>query len=106
MNEPLHLEFRVDSELEGGVYANVLSVWHTQHEFTLDFATTLPTPGDGTQPVRLTSRVKLPPTVVFHVLRALNENLTAYEQTHGPISGPATPTLYPPQPPTGNGPVF
>jgi hypothetical protein len=31
------LEFAIPWELEGGVYANALAVWHSPHEFTLDF---------------------------------------------------------------------
>ena len=35
-------ELEVPPELVGGVYANSLAVWDTEHEFTLDFATLLP----------------------------------------------------------------
>ncbi|HVU71718.1 MAG TPA: DUF3467 domain-containing protein [Mycobacteriales bacterium] len=92
MANELHVELRVDDDTEPGVYANLLSVWHSQHEFTLDFAATLPAqPGaDGNviQPARVVARVKLAPTVVFSVLRALNENLTAYESSFGPVKEP------------------
>jgi hypothetical protein len=81
------LELRVPEDHEPGVYANLLSVWHTHHEFTLDFATTLPTEG-AVQPARVVARVKLPPTVMFAVLRTLNENLTMFEQAYGTVSGP------------------
>jgi hypothetical protein len=38
------VSFRVDvpEEERGGEYANFLAVWHTAHEFTLDFAATQP----------------------------------------------------------------
>jgi hypothetical protein len=91
-SEPVRVELRVPEDLEPGVYANLLSVWHSAHEFTLDFATTLPATfgADGitVQPARITARVKLPPTVVFSVLRALNENLTAYEASYGGVTEP------------------
>ena len=94
MANELHVELRVDEEVEAGAYANLLSVWHSQHEFTLDFAATLPAQpgpdGDVVQPARVVARVKLPPTVVFSVLRALNENLTAYEASYGPVKEPGT----------------
>jgi hypothetical protein len=92
-SEPLRVELRVSEDVEPGVYANLLSVWHSAHEFTLDFATSLPAvlgPEGPVQPARVTARVKLPPTVVFSVLRALNENLTAYEAAYGPVVEPGT----------------
>lgn len=92
---PTQYELRVPPELEGGVYANFLGVWHTAHEFTLDFAATLPaepveTP-DGQLvkvPCRVTARIKVPPTLVFEVLRALNLNMTGYEERFGEIRRP------------------
>jgi hypothetical protein len=85
--EVQRLEMRVPEKLEAGAYANLLSVWHTHHEFTLDFATTLPSEGE-VQPARVVARIKLPPTVMFAVLRTLNENLTMFEQSYGVVSGP------------------
>jgi hypothetical protein len=82
-------------EVEGGSYANFLSVWHTPFEFTLDFCSTLPTRQDeeGTPvvPCRVVSRVKIPTTMIFDVLRALNENMTRYEATYGEIRRPLQP---------------
>jgi hypothetical protein len=92
MANEVRIELRVSDGDETGVYANLLSVWHSQHEFTLDFAATMPAEprgdGDIVQPARVVARVKLPPTVVFSVLRALNENLTAYEAAYGPVKEP------------------
>ena len=34
---------QVPDALEGGVYSNLVAVWHTPYEFTLDFAVMLPT---------------------------------------------------------------
>jgi hypothetical protein len=103
VSEPVRVELRVSDDVEPGVYANLLSVWHSAHEFTLDFGTTLPPlmgPDGGTvQPARVTARVKLPPTVVFAVLRALNENLTAYEAAYGPVIEPGSTAPEPPEPP-------
>lgn len=89
---PTQYELRVPPDLEGGVFANFLGVWHTAHEFTLDFAATLPaeavqTP-DGPAvkvPCRITARVKVPPTLVFDILKALNTNMTGYEERFGEI---------------------
>jgi hypothetical protein len=43
MSDDVSFEVQIPPEQEGGAYANFLSVWHTGHEFTLDFAVTQPT---------------------------------------------------------------
>ena len=81
-------------ELAGGVYANFLAVWHTRHEFTLDFCSTQPMeqedPDDPGSPVQVpsvvVSRVKIPVSLVFEILKALNDNMTRYEARFGLIS--------------------
>ena len=92
---PREVQYRVDiaPEDQGGEYANFLAVWHSPHEFTLDFCGLQPgqpaDPEDETSPFvlpcRVVSRVRIPVSVVFDVLRALNENMTRYEDTFGPI---------------------
>lgn len=89
------VQFRLDvpAEETGGTYANFLAVWHTAHEFTLDFAATQPPqrtdPEDEQSPLvvpcAVVSRVRIPVSVVFDVLRALNENMTRYEEAFGAI---------------------
>ena len=85
----------IAQEDQGGVYANFLAIWHSPHEFTLDFAGLQPPqpsdPEDETSPFvvpcRVVARVRIPVSVVFDVLRALNQNMTQYEDTFGPIRG-------------------
>jgi hypothetical protein len=101
----------------GGVYANALAVWHTPHEFTLDFMVTAnpPQPAQTPEgetviraPHQLVARVRIPPGAVFDIIRAINENMTNYEQAFGPIRRPGQDTpLYPPSGPgdTGNEPA-
>jgi hypothetical protein len=91
---PTEFTMMVPPELEGGVYANVLSTWHSAYEFTLDFSASQPpqVPDDPTSPIvipcRVVSRVKIPVTLVFDVLRALNDAMTAYEAQFGEIRRP------------------
>lgn len=92
----LPVEFRIDVPpgMLGGVYANVVLAWHTAHEFTLDFGSTLPAEVKDdlvTVPAHVVARVKLPPTVLFDVLRTLNENMTLYEKAFGEIKRPEPP---------------
>lgn len=93
MADQPQVNFRMDvaDDLRGGVYANFLSIWHTSHEFTLDFASTelIENHEEGVVvPARVTARVKIPPTLVFDLLRVLNENMTRYEKTYGEIHRP------------------
>jgi hypothetical protein len=83
----------VPPEHEAGVYSNFLGVWHSPYEFTLDWCVTQPPqPGDKegsvVMPTRVVSRVKIPVTLIYDVLRALNENMTRYEETFGEIQRP------------------
>ena len=85
--------FMVPPELEGGSYANVLTAWSTPYEFTLDFAATQPPQvaeetGELVIPCRVVSRVKIPVTLVFDVIRTLNDQMTAYEAQFGEIKRP------------------
>lgn len=96
----LHMNFRIDPQMEGGVYANGLAIWHTGHEFTLDFYSTMPPapPQEGvlSVPARVTARVKVPPTVLFDILTAINQNMTHYETAFGPIPNPGRGPQVPP----------
>ncbi len=90
------IEISVPPEEDVGVYANLLVIWHTQDEFTFDFAVKAPaqvrTNDDGDDnvyvPARVVSRVRLPPGQVFAILKALNENMTHYERAFGEIRRP------------------
>ena len=89
------LDVYVPDELEPGVYANALSAWHTEHEFTLDFATLRgPRVGEDGEIVlsyRVVTRVKLPATMIFEVIRELNRDMTEYEREFGEIRRPGRP---------------
>ncbi len=98
----MQLVVHVPTEVEGGVYANFVGVWHTQHEFTLDFAVMGMTGNDAETgapqvPVRVVSRVKVPPSVVFEIARAIAENVDGFEKQFGSISRPGNSApLFPP----------
>jgi hypothetical protein len=94
---PIELKIDVPPELEGGTYANVLNVWHTAYEFTLDFGV-MQQVGEQEDsdsalqvPVRVVSRVRIPVALLFEVLKALNTNMSGYEATFGPIRAPEPP---------------
>ena len=95
---------RVPPDLVNGDYANMVAVWHTPYEFTLDFAVMLPpemTEGPDGQPLvpcQVVGRIKIPPTLVFDLMRTLNDNMSKYEKSYGEIRRPQ-----PPETPGENG---
>lgn len=108
-------QVRTPEKWNTGVYANGVGVWFTQTDFTLDFVVNLPpevgSDADGNQmvlsPQQVVARVKLPPPLVFQVMRNLSTNLDRYEQQYGSIQEFAGPTLgneETPTPPPGTPP--
>lgn len=73
----------VPDGLKLGIYANFLVVSHSAHEFTLDFCQVLPGVEPGTVKAEVVSRVKVAPTMVGKIMRALNTNMTGYEDKFG-----------------------
>ncbi len=101
---PAVFELQVPDDLAAGVYSNVVGVWHTPYEFTLDFAVMQPsqmgTDADGQPvmvvPTRVVARVKIPPATVFELMQALSTNEKIYETSIGPIRRPGRPDQDPP----------
>jgi Protein of unknown function (DUF3467) len=102
MTDPVPVPFsmQVPDALVPGVYSNVVGVWHTPYEFTLDFAVLQPTQ-QGAASARVVSRVRIPPAAVFELMRALSTNEALYVQNVGPIRRPGpdedASRLYPPE---------
>jgi hypothetical protein len=86
------IEIYLPNELEPGVYSNMLAAWYTADEFTLDFAA-LQRPreteyGDAVAWARVVTRVKVPTSGIFEMIRIMNEVMTRYERTFGEIRPP------------------
>ncbi|MGH3665052.1 MAG: DUF3467 domain-containing protein [Egibacteraceae bacterium] len=79
------IQISIEDERKHGTYANFLVVSHSAHEFTLDFCQVLPGGDDGRVQADVVSRVKVAPTMVGKVIRALNTNMTAYEDKFGMV---------------------
>jgi len=73
----------------GGTYADFVMVWQTSENFVLDFAafTGPPVTGeeDGEQqvPAQVVSRVRIPPSQVFEIMKALEQQLSMWEARTG-----------------------
>ena len=85
------------------VYANLARISHSPADIVLDFAQLLP----GENKATIQARVLMTPLSAKLLLRALQENLSRYENTFGEISIPKNNTLaenlfkglQPPEPP-------
>src|SRR5688572_16098410 len=88
-----HMSMTATPEIEVGVYANFVAVWHERHCFVLDFAAYTQPPQLGVDEetgesfvdlrARLVSRVRIPPDQVFEIMKALEQQLSAWERETG-----------------------
>lgn len=77
------INVKVTDELKHGIYANFLVVSHSPHEFTLDFCQIMPGGDPSSVQAEVVTRVKVAPTMVGKIIRALNTNMTNYEDKFG-----------------------
>ena len=77
------IQIQVDDMIKHGVYANFLVVSHSAHEFTLDFCQVMPGGDGGGVKADVVTRVRVAPTMVGKIIRALTTNRTAYEDKFG-----------------------
>jgi Protein of unknown function (DUF3467) len=79
-------------EMEMGVYADFATLWHTPDIFTMDFGAMIRPPqvvgDDDGEPVvdlaaRMVARVRIPPKQVFELMKALEQQLSAWERETG-----------------------
>ncbi len=74
------LEIQLDEETAQGVYANLVVVNHNETEFVLDFIYVQP---QGSR-AKVRSRVITSPAHLRGLIRALEKNLSSYEEKFGP----------------------
>lgn len=87
--EPTSVQINVPPEKSAGSYSNIVSVWHTPHDFAIDFCVNQPfAAGPDGFAAQVVSRVRIPPTIVFELLSALSDNLSQYEDEFGEIRLP------------------
>lgn len=75
------VEIKVDEETIKAKYINLVHIVHTPEDFTVDFIYVAPRPQVG----MLESRIILTPAHAKRFLAALQENISKYETTFGPI---------------------
>ena len=78
----------VPPEEEAGHYADFASIWHNSETFVLDFAALTRPPQTGSDETggptvdvhaKVVSRVRIPASQVWEVMKALEQHLTAWE---------------------------
>ncbi|HVX32331.1 MAG TPA: DUF3467 domain-containing protein [Solirubrobacterales bacterium] len=87
MENQQDIEIHVPPPVAAGSYANLVGVWHSPHDFALDFCLVQPFAADGPQ-ATVVSRVRIPPTLVLNLLQSLSQNLLEYEKTYGEVRRP------------------
>lgn len=96
---PRRLSLSTSPEVEAGVYADFVSVWHQSHQFVLDFSvhTSPPQVIDVEEkkvinvPARMVARVRLRPEQIFEIMKALNQQLSRWEKEQGKAPRPEEP---------------
>lgn len=81
------LNIKAPDEILQGRYANMMQVMHAKEEFVLDFMFAHPPQGE------LVSRLVVSPAHMKRIVRALQDNISKYEQQNGPIQEAGEPRL-------------
>lgn len=79
--EQNQINIELSEEVAEGVYANLAMIAHSSSEFVVDFIRLMP----GVPKAKVKSRVVLTPEHAKRLLSALQDNITKYESTFGPI---------------------
>jgi len=77
--KPREIRIEFPKELIAGVYSNNMMVSHTREEFIMDFLMVSPPTG------AVTARLIVSPGHVKRIIRALQDNISKYEQRFGNI---------------------
>lgn len=85
MAEQRELKIKAKDDDLKGLYSNLMQIFHTKEEFIMDFF--LASPPQGI----LVSRVIMNPGHLKRMLKALQENISKYEEKFGKIEETKTP---------------
>lgn len=83
------LNVELSPEAADGIYSNLAIINHSHSEFVVDFVQVMP----GVPKARVKSRIILTPQHAKRLVRALNENVARFEQSHGEISEGEQPAI-------------
>ncbi|MFW5877635.1 MAG: DUF3467 domain-containing protein [bacterium] len=75
------INIELSDEVSQGIYSNLAVITHSAAEFILDFVRIMP----GVPKAKVKSRIILTPEHAKRLMAALQDNISKYESTHGPI---------------------
>ena len=75
------LNIELTEEVAGGLYSNLAIINHSPSEFVVDFIQMMP----GVKKAKVKSRIVLTPQHAKRLMKALNDNVSKYEDQHGEI---------------------
>ena len=81
-NQPeQQLNIEISEEMAEGTYANLAIITHSHAEFVLDFVNIMP----GAPKSKVKSRIIMTPFHAKRLMKAINDNIAKFEQSHGSI---------------------
>ena len=75
------INIELSEEIAEGIYSNLAIITHSASEFILDYIRIMPGGPKG----KVKSRIVTTPEHAKKLHRALSDNLSKYEKSHGPI---------------------
>lgn len=79
LNQEMNIE--LDASIADGIYSNLAIISHSPNEFIIDFISIMP----GVPKARVRSRIILTPQNAKRLMKALENNIRTFEQSHGTI---------------------
>jgi len=80
------INIELPEDTAGGIYSNLSIITHSPSEFIIDFIQLMPGVPKGV----VKSRIIVTPDNAKKLSKALQENISKYESTHGPIKDVAS----------------
>ena len=75
------LNIELSEEISEGVYSNLAIINHSPSEFVVDFIQMMP----GVPKAKVKSRIVLTPQHAKRFMKAINDNISKFENQHGEI---------------------
>ncbi|UNY98935.1 DUF3467 domain-containing protein [Zhouia spongiae] len=80
-NKQGQINIELDDNVAQGIYSNLAIINHSVSEFVVDFISVMP----GVPKAKVRSRIVLTPQHAKRFLKALQDNVTRFENAHGEI---------------------
>ena len=82
------LNIELSEEVAEGIYSNLAIITHSPSEFALDFIKVMP----GVPKAKVKARIILTPQHAKRLMKALKDNISKFEATHGNIKDTDVPS--------------